>query len=199
MLCEIQIKRLSGMETRPAVRVLAQGMADNPLHIAALGSDRARRIEVLGLMFKALLEDSSREILGACWGSELVGALGYTRGFACRPQVRDLVKFAPALVASNVRAPAMAWWLTLWLRHDPPVPHSHLGPVAVTPEARGRGVGAALMHKYVQLLDKTGEVGHLETDSVQNLEFYRRFGFQVFRYQKVLNVPNWFMIRNTVT
>jgi ribosomal protein S18 acetylase RimI-like enzyme len=87
-------------------------------------------------------------------------------------------------------------WLSGWAKHDPSEPHSHLGPLAVEPDAQGQGVGTRLMEHYCKELDRTGVAGFLETDKARNVRFYERFGFSVTATASILGVENWFMRRD---
>jgi predicted N-acetyltransferase YhbS len=82
-----------------------------------------------------------------------------------------------------------------WSMHDLSEPHSHLGPIAVEPEAQGRRVGSMLMEKYCAELDRSGVAGYLETDRPENVEFYGRYGFVVTETAPVLGVETYFMRR----
>jgi predicted N-acetyltransferase YhbS len=72
----------------------------------------------------------------------------------------------------------------------------HLGPIGVSPDAQGRGVGCRLMEHYCGAIDLTGEGGYLETDRPANVRFYERFGFAVVNEISVLGVPNFLMRRS---
>ena len=86
-------------------------------------------------------------------------------------------------------------WLSAWSKYDPAEPHSHLGPIGVDPEAQGRGIGHKLMDKYCSELDGRGMLGYLETDRPGNVDFYKRYGFELTITTPVLGVPNFFMRR----
>ena len=51
------------------------------------------------------------------------------------------------------------------------------------------------MEAYLEELDQTDDAGYLETDRAENVEFYRRFGFDIVDEATVLEVPNYFMWR----
>jgi predicted N-acetyltransferase YhbS len=84
-------------------------------------------------------------------------------------------------------------WLAAWSKHDPAEPHIHLGPIGVVPEAQGRGIGRRLMERYCEELDQAAVAGYLETDWLENVGFYERFGFRVMGTARVLGVDNYFM------
>lgn len=67
-----------------------------------------------------------------------------------------------------------------WLRgHHPPTPHLWIGPVAVEPDRRGRGVGTELLRNLLEDLRsrEDGEVW-LETEPPSE-SLYARLGFEV--------------------
>ncbi len=189
----------------PAAR-LAEGallaawaMADNPVHVAALGPDLRRRVEVMHRAFGVLLDSPDRHVLGAWYEDHLVGIAAHTSADHCRPDRSQWLRFPPTLARAGIRAPRLLWWLAAWSRRDPDIPHCHLGPVAVDPLVRGKGVGSRLLADHVERLDVGEETGYLETDKAANVRLYRRFGFEVVACANVLGVPNWFMVRPPAT
>jgi predicted N-acetyltransferase YhbS len=81
-------------------------------------------------------------------------------------------------------------WISTWARHDPDETHVHLGRLAVDAHVQGQGIGSLIMQEHCRRLDRTGEVGYLETDQPENVRFYERFGFEVTGEEPVLGVPN---------
>jgi GNAT superfamily N-acetyltransferase len=65
-------------------------------------------------------------------------------------------------------AARLTTWLRAWRERDPDAPHSHFGPIAVSPSRQGTGVGRLLMQHYCKELDLTMEGGYLETDRPEN-------------------------------
>ena len=62
-------------------------------------------------------------------------------------------------------------------RHQPRVPHWYLAYLGTTPEARGRGVGTALVQHGVDQASHAGVGAYLEASSRANVDYYKRFGF----------------------
>ena len=180
-----------------AARVLAAGMLDNPLHVRVFGTDERRREQRLRRFMACAADHVGREgtLLGAYRGHELVGVLGVAPPGCCRPVPPRSWRYAAAIAAGN--PPAATWrvarWLAAWARHDPPGPHWHLGPLAVLPAWRRRGVGGALLRRACADLD--GAMTWLETDLERNVGFYRAFGFVLAHEEEVLGVRTWFMRR----
>lgn len=76
------------------------------------------------------------------------------------------------------------------------VPHWFLGTAGVVPEARGRGVGTALLAAGLEAVDAHGAVARLETSLERNVRLYQRFGFTVSAGVTLPgDVPCWLMQR----
>jgi ribosomal protein S18 acetylase RimI-like enzyme len=60
-----------------------------------------------------------------------------------------------------------------------PPRHLYLATLGVDPPHQGRGVGAALLRSGLARADVQGLPCYLETMLERNLDFYRRFGFEV--------------------
>lgn len=118
---------------RPLGALLAaRAMQDNPMHVAALGPDLRRRVEVMHRAFGVLLESPARHVLGAWHEDRLVGIAAYTSADHCQPGRRQWLRFPPTLARAGTRAPRLLRWLAAWSRRDPDIPHCHLGPVPST-------------------------------------------------------------------
>ena len=196
---EVEIAPVPPAQRATAALLAARAMQDNPMHVAALGPDLARRVEVMNRAFGVLLAPAHRRVLGAWLGDRLIGIAASTSSRHCQPDRGQWLRFPPTLLRAGSRAPRLLRWLAAWSRRDPATPHSHLGPVAVDPLVRGQGVGSRLLAEYVAGLDRDGESGYLETDKAENVRLYRRFGFEVVTRADVLGVPNWFMVRPPAT
>ena len=195
----VDIRILTPGELSAAAAVLARGMHDNPLHVKVFGAGpghRARRLSrFLGHL--AAHVQSNGDLLGAFVGGELVGVLGMMEPGRCRPAPMDMLRLAHAIMAGNSPATVLriARWLSAWARNDPADPHWHIGPFAVSPAYRRRGIGRRLMMRCCARLDALAATAWLETDLASNAGFYETLGFVVTRHEPVLGVPNWFMLR----
>ena len=177
--------------------MLARGMRDNPLNVAAYGADPERRQRSLERMFTTLFRVfGAQRPLCALDGEALVGVAGVAPAGTCQPTAAQRLRFLPSMISVGPGpASRVGRWLAAWGERDPAQPHSHLGPVAVEPKLQGRGIGGQLMRAYCRRLDAAGEVSFLETDKRENVSFYERHGYAVIAQADVIGVPNWFMIR----
>lgn len=181
------------------VRILVQAMRDNPIHVQAFGADAQARERHLGLMFKAV---SSRQlgrgvVLGIFSSSDLVGVAGMMPPGACPSTLASKVAAISNLVTgSGLRnSRRVLEWLDAWKAHDPDTAHWHLGPLAIAPRHQGHGLGSALLDACCERIDEDGGAAYLENDRRENLDFFRRAGFEVTTEAEVLGLVNWFMWR----
>jgi len=196
---DVAIRELSENDLPSAVAVVARGMRDNPIHIAAFGGDVDDREERLARMFAVALPliYAKGTILGAFDGGALVGITGMIAPGRCQPSFSEKLAVVPRMIPA-VGGSAFArigQWMGAWARHDLNEPHWHLGPVAVDAPVQRRGIGTLLMTEYCARIDRERGIGYLETDKAGNVEFYERFGFHTVATAPVLETSNWFMKR----
>jgi len=195
----VVIRELAESDIASAVGIIARGMRDNPLHIAALGSDADIRGQRLVSMFTVALPliFSKGTVLGAFDRDTLVGIAGMIAPGRCQPSYTDKLSFMPRIVPAvgGGGLARVGRWMSEWGRRDLREPHWHLGPVAVDAHLQGKGIGTLLMREYCGRIDRVGLAGYLETDKPENVAFYERFGFQTIVSASVLDTPNWFMTR----
>jgi GNAT superfamily N-acetyltransferase len=194
------IRELNRDDLPSAVGIIARGMRENPLHVAALGADTELRGARLIRMFTVALPliHSKGVLLGAFEGDMLVGIAGMVAPGRCQPTLTEKLTTMPGFMPAvgGGALTRVGRWMTAWAEHDLKQPHWHLGPVTVDAHMQGRGIGSALMNEYCARLDRLHVAGYLETDKLVNVAFYARFGFETIDSAQVLNVPNWFMKRS---
>ena len=193
-MSQMTIMPLPAEQTETAIGVLARAFVTNPVHIAAFGPSRLESNEVF---FRIGLAAMKGEKFVVTDGSRILGVAHWVRSPGCQFSAFEKLRTVPRMVSGLGLGSALKVlsWVSTWSRHDPSEPHSHLGPIAVEPEAQGRHVGSRLMEKYCAELDRTGTAGYLETDRSENVAFYSRFGFVVTETASVLGVENYFMRR----
>ncbi|MCB0965341.1 MAG: GNAT family N-acetyltransferase [Ilumatobacter sp.] len=68
---------------------------------------------------------------------------------------------------------------TALAEHTPPESHWYLNMLATHPDWQRRGLGAALMREVFAIADEAGLPCYLETETDENVAYYRRHGFDV--------------------
>ena len=196
-LAEVTVELATPADHAAIAGVVARGMRDNPLHVAAFGDAPAVRLRRITRLFTGALGVLGFPMLVARReDGTIVGACGMMPPGSCQPgavqQLRllpHLLPLGPGVVGRTGR------WMGAWKARDLPERHWHLGPVAVDAGWQGLGIGSRLLACYAERADAAGGVTYLETDKAINVRFYERFGFEVVGEQAVLGVPNWFMRR----
>jgi ribosomal protein S18 acetylase RimI-like enzyme len=175
-------------------------MGDNPLHVRVFGDEPARRQRRLSRFLRLLITyvHSNGNVLGAYVQGELIGVLGMIQPGRCRPMLRDRLRLGLVLLTSVPPTVLLRIhrWLSGWERHDPLESHWHIGPFAVLPAYRRRGIGRCLMMECCQRMDALKAMAWLETDLEINVTFYQTLGFAMIKQDLVLGEPSWFMSRS---
>ena len=195
----MSVASLRESEISLAIEALAKAFRDNALNRAVIRSDdperrlRSNRHGMRSLLPVAIVY--GRVLVASCEGS-LAGAL-----VASPPNAFPLPP--PGWVPRLRGLMAQGWQVTrrwsevfdaLELLH-PMEPHWYLGTLGVDPDRQSRGVGTALLSRWLAEVDRGGMPAYLETDSEGNVGFYQRLGFAVESEVSVLGVPVWTMCR----
>ncbi|HEX6262196.1 MAG TPA: GNAT family N-acetyltransferase [Actinomycetota bacterium] len=179
-------------------RVLGAAFASSPLERAIRGPIDGRQRRGLVRAYTTVCRISGH--VSVAWRDDrIVGAIRWVASPRCQLRLREKVRAAPTAVGAFGRnLPKAMRWVREWSRRDPSEPHVHLGPIGVAPALQGQGIGSRMLSLYCERLDRVGDAGYLETDKIENVRLYERFGFEV-REQGVLHgVSNWFMWREPV-
>lgn len=199
MSLSITIRGLNFADQAEAVAVLLRGMSDNPIHLQAFGADAGHRERALRAMFNAIMtrQLSRGIVLGAFYDGRLAGVSGMMPPGHCPSAMMGKISALSALVLGGGLRDSrqLLEWLDDWLETDAAVEHWHLGPIAVAPRLRGRGIGSRLIEECCAIIDSDGCAAYLENDRAENLRLLERFGFAATEAHAVLGVRNWFMLR----
>lgn len=195
----MEIGALDGSEIEAILDVLARGMRDSPLHVAAFGEDpEQRRRRFRALMAAAFsARDFSHTLVARREDGVIVGVCGMMPPGGCvPPPLGQQLRLLPGLLSMGPHAITRTMrWMGVWRRHDPEGRHWHLGPVAVDAHLQGEGVGSRMMQVFCAQMDAARDDAYLETDKPENVRFYERFGFEIVGEEEVLGVSNYFMLR----
>jgi GNAT superfamily N-acetyltransferase len=196
---QITIARMSPQDLPEAGRVLGAAFASSPLERAVRGTIDERQSRGLVQAYTGACRLPG-EVSVAWSGSRMVGAIRWVASPQCQLRLAQKLAMAPTAISAFGRnLPKAMVWVSAWSRRDPSEPHVHLGPIGVTPDMQGRGIGSQMLAVYCDQIDRAGDAGYLETDKLENVRLYERFGFEVRAEAIVLGVPNWFMWREPRT
>jgi ribosomal protein S18 acetylase RimI-like enzyme len=175
------------------IELLVQAYTSNPAHIAIFGKDN---FAVNERFFKLMFKD----IKGDLFAAESEGVIAGVIGIEKHPQPVTLksepVPFTTeTLLATESVITRLQERKAIWDKMELKESHYHFGPVAVLPEFQHKGIGGKMMEYCCRILDRESERGYLETESLENVKFYRKFGFQVINEMVLFGVPGFFMKR----
>ena len=181
--------------TEETAELLSRAFAQNPLHIAAFGMNSV--IEKNKAFFRNGLVLFRGRRLVAVDGKRIIGFIHWVKSPECQFSWSQRLGLLPVMLyelgpGATLRVSS---WLSAWANRDPKVTHWHLGPVGVEPDFQGKGIGRRLLDVYCSEIDHDRESGYLETDKPQNVEFYRKFGFEIVSEALVIGVRTYFMTR----
>lgn len=183
------IRKATPDQRAGVVEALACGFYDDPLFEWMFPDDEGRRATnerafelFVGRVYLPRDEVYTTDRLAgaACWlppGRWKIGALEQLRLLpgmvaACRRDVRRLVAV-----------------LTEFDKNHPEEDHWYLPVIAVRPEWRGRGFGAALLRPVLERCDRDGMPAYLEATSPRNRALYERHGFAATGEVRVKDAP----------
>jgi ribosomal protein S18 acetylase RimI-like enzyme len=186
-------------EERPdAERVLARAFRDSPLNVAVIGPDPERRLRANLHGARALLPIALAHglVLAAREDGVPTGVLVATPPFGWPLPAPSLGAHLRRILGQGLGV-ARRWGLAFdaLARVHPREPHWYLATLGVDPLAQGRGVGTALLGRWLAGVDEDALPAWLETDKPANVGFYRRAGFEVARRVEVLGTTVWCMGR----
>ena len=190
----ITIEKYSSALLDSTVSVLAAAFVTNPLHVSAFGPDRMDQNRLffrIGLRHMFIGQGFVAKLDG-----RLCGYVHFNPAPHCLPAPQEIPNAAATILKPLGEAiPRVIDWFTRWCHLDPDEPHVHLGPIGVSPDMQGQGIGTALMNRYVEHLNQEHAAGYLETDRRENVQFYKKFGFVVQREEELIGTRTWHMWR----
>lgn len=212
-----EVRELADDERAAASAVAARALRDDPMFVYLHGDDPVYR---QGATYSSFREPAPPP--AASWWDRLLGrptpgppfprptvwgalAQGHViAGAAAAAPGACFVDVLPAGIRTMPTGPEGApgspdrqarVLATLWSHHCRDR-HWHVGPVGVEPGLQGRGVGGAVMRALCDAMDAAGEIAFLETETPDNVVFYRRLGFEVTGEAELPGLPLWFMRRD---
>lgn len=180
-----EIVRLDATQLAQSGGVLARAFQEDPLMVHYLPEPRRREQVLPGLMLSSL---RYCHFYGELWTTRAL------EGVACwLPPGRTEMTLWGLLRAGLGTVSPLIGLKALWAirRIEPlvdrihkaamPAPHWYLMVLGVDPAAQGQGIGARLVTSMLERAHAAGLSCYLETMTEQNVNFYRKLGFEVVR------------------
>ena len=176
------VRRATVAEVPDVVATLATAFAHDPV-LSFLFEDADRRPGLLATFFAARLAGGRGmdEVLTVAGTGDPVSAAVWVPP---RREEDPAPDFGPVVAALSVllgEEVAMRKFLALGplLEAHPPAPHWYLAFVGTRPDARGVGMGSALIAAITSRCDDEGIPAYLESSDPVNVPLYESHGFRV--------------------
>jgi GNAT superfamily N-acetyltransferase len=213
---QITIEPMKNGELPAVIDLLARALLDNPSSVGMFGPDPGRRLRSTRALYSMLMADMAQPPLVAGLHGRIVGAAAVSPPETCffyraKARVRririagqDIYLELPVVPWRQLAGMLRIGWKGLGraaimgrsgTAHDPAGRHWHIELVGVEPDLQGQGIGRALMEAVLRQTDAAGEPAYLETDTPENVAFYRHRGFEVTGEARPLDVHMWYMER----
>jgi GNAT superfamily N-acetyltransferase len=172
------VRRATRADLGPLSRALGRAFLDDPVMAWFFPDERRRmayveavfRLRVGGLLKQDEVYTTDDHAGAAVWAQPERWEMRPLEG------IGFVARLAP-MVRSRLPLLARGWNLVDGAH--PKEPHWYLAILGTEPEARGRGVGSALMAPVLEDCDRHEVPAYLESSKESNLDFYARHGFRV--------------------
>lgn len=171
-------------------KVLSCSLIENPMLNAVFKGNGKKERLLLEKRYVSLLENRPEFVFTAKKNDQIIGVM---RMSSCNGNIFT-VETQTSHEEDNINS-RQNFWLNEWEKRDPKEQHWHLGPVGVLKSHRNLGVGSKLMERFCIEVDNSNSFAYLETDLDSNVEFYRKFDFEIVDKSHILGVENKFMVR----
>jgi ribosomal protein S18 acetylase RimI-like enzyme len=197
-----KIRKASHTDTDRLAVSLAKAFDDDPFINWLVRKDKKRAHGMERLFHTCISELCLRH-------EHVLATEDLTGGALWYPPGTSEISFARQLSLADKMIPVVGWTGLLRLvmsldkihRNHPKEKYYYLQFVGVAPEHRGKGTGAALLKPLLDICDNEKCGAFLENSKERNIDFYRRFGFDVT--VKIFpgkgSPPLWLMWRNPKT
>ena len=193
-LDELVVREIAGNDMIIALELAGRALRDNP-GTRAWGSNDSlvRHREVVTVMRSTFAHSVG---LGAFVGDVCVGvAARFPPGECMGVTLAELAGHQHDPVGPPGDPSRALVFGAATVANDLAEPHWHVGPVSVEPGCQGHGIGSKLLAALCRGLDDERGIGFLETDKLENVRLYERFGFGVTHIADIVGATVWHMRR----
>jgi GNAT superfamily N-acetyltransferase len=192
---QISIEQLQVSQLEEATEVLVHAFSQK-LDPSATLRERRKEERINKAVFGFMLKHLPGVVLVAKKDNRIIGVMRMAEWPRCQVSLFHLLKLLPSIFFEmRSMAPHMLKRRLIAYRKDPKKHHWHLAPIGVVPELQKQGIGMQLLTKFCEKVDAANAPAYLETDTLDNVRLYQRFGFLVTGETRVSGVRFWLMWR----
>ncbi len=170
----------------PKIETLTEAFYHDPLTEFLLPEEKFRR-KPLSTGIEFLLSLSPKTWSVGTESRPCAGVIGAASPEEYPPSMFHFtVMLTRLILKSLILTPSrlVAQWLRIFQKFDtmhPLQPHWYILILGVHPDHQGNGLGGELLKHVLQRADEQRVDVYLESSNPRNLDFYRRYGFQVVK------------------
>jgi GNAT superfamily N-acetyltransferase len=170
------IRRADASEAGALARLIADSFAHLPVSAWLVDDETERRVAMAGqfeILVAHAIEHGDVDVVDADDAPKAVAAWFPANA------IPDIADYDGRLaVACGVHTPRFVVLDAAMHAHHPEAPaHAYLAFLSVVPDARGRGLGSALLDVHHARLDAEGTPAYLEASNVRSRGLYLRHGY----------------------
>ncbi|MFT4245966.1 MAG: N-acetyltransferase [Micrococcaceae bacterium] len=200
----ILVEQATKADIESCAKILANAFKDDPV-VADILPGKHNRVQRLTIMFGAIMrttvphsgvidiarEAADKPIIGvAIWENPEKSTFFWIK-------VKEIPNFLKAIGIRNIVSALSV--LKIFKKYSPSEKHWYLSDIAVSPNARGLGVGSALLEYRLNKIDKTALPAYLESTTAANRRLYERYGFEKVDTIELTTVNASAMLRSANT
>ncbi|MCD9024729.1 GNAT family N-acetyltransferase [Cohnella silvisoli] len=206
MRTSYRVSKLTKSDKSIFVSLMSEAFARDPLFLHLFGDpelDSKARNSVTA--FVSFMFDKSFLLHEEVWGSfeneKLLGAYIVEKPHASKLQnmIGGLLLIGRLIplffLMSGKTLSRLNSYMRITRSAAPPLPHHYLIMIGVKPDAQGKGIGKSLLQHLLNTTDadKKSQGVALDTENIQNVNLYRRFGFTLSSETRFDNLPVYCM------
>jgi ribosomal protein S18 acetylase RimI-like enzyme len=168
----------------PRIETLTAAFFHDPLTEFLL-PDEESRAKRLAARVEFLLGLSSKELSAGMADKACAGVIGAAPPGQYPPPFFHLMVLLTKLILKSLSFTPlrlMERWVRIFHKFNkirPRQPHWYVLVLGVHPDHQGKGLGGELLSQVLQKADEDGVAVYLESNNPKNLDFYRKYGFEV--------------------
>ncbi|MFT4186237.1 MAG: GNAT family N-acetyltransferase [Micrococcaceae bacterium] len=179
----ILIEQATKADIESCAKILANAFKGD-LVVADIVPGKHNRVQRLTIMFSAIMRTTALhngviDIAREAADKPIIGVAIWEnpeKSTNLWAEIREIPNFLKAIGIRNIVSALSV--LKIFKKYRPSEKHWYLSDIAVSPDARGLGVGSALLEYRLNKIDKTALPAYLESTTDSNRRLYERYGFK---------------------
>jgi GNAT superfamily N-acetyltransferase len=197
------IKQFEKTEAQACINVINSAFAQDPLYTKALKTEQEKQVFSEFMINKAMALDENVVVFKEA--DVIKGVASFERNsgkpFQTILSVLRIRFFKEVIQLFRRTTPGTLKFFNQYMKYTtserPKKPHHYLVFIGVESRAQGQGIGRALLEAVHKIVDEDKEsigIG-LDTENIENIRYYEKFGYQLISQKTIEQVTIYAMFR----